>query len=121
METGVQLHAWCALLAYATLAVAALLAIMLWLQERPLRRRDFHAWLRVLPPLTELEILLFRTTTAGFVLLTATLMTRVLFVSDLCAQHLVHTTVLSVLSRLVFGAMCRVRWRRGWRVLVAVR
>ena len=32
-------HAWLALLAYATLSVAALLAIMLWLQERALRRR----------------------------------------------------------------------------------
>src|SRR3546814_18128173 len=92
MATGVQLHAWCALLAYVTLAVAALLAIMLWLQERALRRRDFHAWLRVLPPLTELEILLFRTITAGFVLLTATLLTGVLFVDDLFAQHLVHKT-----------------------------
>src|SRR3546814_9686817 len=93
-RSGVQLHALGALLAYATLAVAALLAIMLWLQERALRRRDFHAWLRVLSPLTELEILLFRTITAGFVLLTATLLTGVLFVDDLFAQHLVHKTVL---------------------------
>lgn len=121
MDMGVQLHAWCALLAYATLAVAALLAIMLWLQERALRRRDFHAWLRVLPPLTELETLLFRTIAAGFVLLTATLLTGVLFVDDLFAQHLVHKTVLSVLSWLVFGALLLGRWRRGWRGAVAVR
>ena len=60
----------CALLAYATLAIAALLAIMLWLQERALRRREFHGWLRALPPLIELESLLFRTIAVGFVLLT---------------------------------------------------
>ncbi len=121
MDAGVQLHAWCAVLAYATLAVAALLAIMLWLQESALRRRDFHAWLRVLPPLTELETLLFRTIGAGFVLLTATLLTGLLFVDDLFAQHLVHKTVLSVLSWLAFGALLFGRWRHGWRGAVAVR
>src|SRR3546814_7277957 len=88
---------------------------MLWLQEGALRRRDFHAWLRVLPPLTELETLLFRTIGVGFVLLTATLLTGVLFVDDLFAQHLVHKTVLSILSWLAFGALLIGRWRWGWR------
>ena len=60
LDWRLQLHAWFALLAYATLAVAALLAVMLWLQERALRRREFHRWLRALPPLVELETLLFR-------------------------------------------------------------
>jgi len=116
-----QLHAWSALLAYATLAVAALLAVMLWVQDRTLRRHQFHAWTRVLPPLTELEALLFRTVTVGFLLLTATLLTGVLFVADLFAQHLVHKTVLSVLSWLLFGALLLGRWRRGWRGRIAVR
>lgn len=121
LDWRLQLHAWLALLAYATLAVAALLAIMLWLQERALRRREFHRWLRALPPLVELETLLFRTISAGFVLLTATLLTGVLFVEDLLAQHLVHKTVLSVLSWLTFGALLVGRWRYGWRGSVAVR
>lgn len=116
-----QLHAWSALLAYATLAIAALLAVMLWLQDRALRRHQFHAWSRALPPLTELETLLFRTVTVGFLLLSATLLTGVLFVADLFAQHLVHKTVLSVLSWLLFGALLLGRWRRGWRGQVAVR
>ena len=55
LDWRLQLHAWLALLAYATLAIAALLAVMLWAQERALRRREFHGWLRALPPLTELE------------------------------------------------------------------
>ncbi len=116
-----QLHAGCALLAYSTLAIAALLAVMLWVQERALRRREFHAWLRALPPLTELETLLFRTIAVGFVLLSATLLTGVLFVENLLAQHLVHKTVLSVLSWLAFGALLLGRWRRGWRGTTAVR
>ena len=115
MDWQLQLHAWCALLAYATLAIAALLAILLWIQERTLRRRDFHRWMRVLPPLTELETLLFRTIAVGFVLLTATLLTGALFVHDLFAQHLAHKTVLSILSWLVFGTLLFGRWRYGWR------
>jgi ABC-type uncharacterized transport system permease subunit len=45
----------------------------------------------------------------------------VLFVDDLLAQHLVHKTVLSVLSWLTFGALLLGRWRYGWRGTVAVR
>ncbi len=115
------LHAWLALLAYATLAIAALLAIFLLLQERALRLREFHAWLRPLPPLTDLDTLLFRTIGVGFVLLGGALLTGVLFVDDLLAQHLVHKTVLSVLSWLAFGALLLGRWRQGWRGATAAR
>jgi ABC-type uncharacterized transport system permease subunit len=121
LDWRLQLHAWCALLAYATLAIAALLALMLWAQERALRRRQFHGWLRALPPLTELESLLFRTIAVGFILLTATLLTGVLFVENLFEQHLVQKTVLSVLSWLLFGGLLLGRWRYGWRGTTAVR
>lgn len=121
LDWRLLLHAWLALLAYATLAVAALLAIMLWLQERALRRHQRHAWLRAFPPLTELETLLFRTIAVGFALLTLTLVTGALFVENLFAQHLVHKTVLSLLSWLVFGGLLLGRWRRGWRGGTAVR
>lgn len=121
LDWRLQLHAWTALLAYATLAIAALLALMLWAQERALRRREFHAWSRALPPLTELEDLLFRTISVGFILLTATLLTGVLFVQDFLQQGLTHKTVLSVLSWLAFGALLFGRWRYGWRGGKAVR
>ncbi len=121
LDWHLLLHAWLALLAYATLAIAALLAVFLWLQERALRRREFYRWLRALPPLTELEMLLFRTIAVGFVLLGGTLLTGVLFVDNLFAQHLVHKTVLSVLSWLAFGALLLGRWRFGWRGATAVR
>lgn len=121
LDWRLQLHAWLALLSSATLAVAALLAVMLWLQERALRRHALRGWLRALPPLVELETLLFRTIKAGFVLLSATLLTGVLFVHDLLAQHLVHKTVLSALSWVVFGALLAGRWRYGWRGPTAVR
>ncbi|MDR1074824.1 MAG: cytochrome c biogenesis protein CcsA [Xanthomonadaceae bacterium] len=121
LDWRLQLHAWLALLAYATLGIAALLAVMLWAQERALRQHHFHHWLRALPPLTELESLLFHTILAGFILLTLTLLTGMLFVEDLFDQHLVHKTVLSVMSWLVFGGLLIGRWRYGWRGAKAVR
>ena len=120
LDWRLLLHAWLALLSYATLAIASLLAIFLWGQERALRRREFHLWLRALPPLTELEDLLFRTITVGFILLTATLLTGVLFVENFLVQKLTHKTVLSVLSWLVFGGLLMGRWRYGWRGAKAV-
>lgn len=121
MDWRIQLHAWCALLAYATLALAALVAVLSWAQERALRQRDFRSWLRSLPPLVELETLLFRMIAVGFALLSAALLTGALFVEDLMAQHLAHKTVFSVLSWLAFGALLVGRWRRGWRGTKAVR
>ena len=71
--------------------------------------------------LVELESLLFRTIGVGFALLTATLLTGVLFVQDLLAQHLIHKTVLSALSWLAVGGLLLGRWRYGWRGATAVR
>ena len=109
------MHAMLALLAYATLAIASLLALMLWFQERALRNRRIHGWLKALPPLVHLETLLFRTVGVGFILLTFVLLTGMLFVENMMAQHLWHKTVLSVLSWLVFGGLLLGRWRYGWR------
>ena len=121
LDWQIELHASLALLAYAALSVAALLAIMLWLQERALRRRQFASVLRAFPPLTMLESLLFRLIGAGFALLTLALVTGVVFVDDLFAQHLAHKTVLSLLAWAVFGALLFGRLRYGWRGRRAVR
>jgi len=115
-----ELHAAVALLAYATLTLAALLALMLWIQERALRQHAFHRGLRLLPPMAELETLMFQTISAGFVLLSMVLLTGMLFIEDFFRQRLTHKTVLSVLSWLTFGALLLGRWQRGWRGSKAV-
>lgn len=121
LDWQIQLHAGLALLAYATLSVAALLAIMLWFQERALRRRQVPPLLRAFPPLTLLEGLMFRLIAAGFALLTLALLSGAVFVENLFAQHLVHKTVLSLLAWGVFGALLIGRLRHGWRGRRAVR
>lgn len=115
LDWRLQLHALMALMAYATLAVATLLALMLWFQDHALRQRHLGTWMRLLPPLTQMETLLFRSLAAGFVLLSLTLLTGVLFVDDLFAQDLGHKTVLSILSWAVLAVLLFGRWRWGWR------
>ena len=120
MDWQIKLHVTVALIAFGILSIAAVLAIFLALQERALRHRRFGPWLRALPPLTLTESLLFRLIGAGFVLLTLTLLTGVLFVDNLFGQHLVHKTVLSIVAWLVFGVLLYGRWRHGWRGTRAV-
>lgn len=105
MDWQIKLHVTMALLAFGVLSIAAVLAILLAIQERALRHRQFGHWLRALPPLTLTETLLFRLISAGFVLLTLTLLTGVLFVDNLFGQHLVHKTALSIAAWLVFGVL----------------
>ena len=77
--------------------------------------------LSAFPPLAVMERLLFQLIGAGFALLSATLLTGVVFVEDLFAQHLAHKTVLSIAAWVVFGMLLAGRWRWGWRGRRAVR
>ncbi|MHB1058294.1 MAG: cytochrome C assembly family protein [Rhodanobacter sp.] len=120
MDWQIKLHVTVALVAFGVLSIAAVLAILLAIQERALRHRQFGRWLRALPPLTLTENLLFRLIGAGFALLTLTLLTGILFVDNLFGQHLVHKTVLSIVAWLVFGVLLYGRWRHGWRGARAV-
>ncbi len=120
MDWQIKLHVTVALVAFGVLSIAAAVAILLAIQERALRHRQFGRWLRALPPLTLTETLLFRLISAGFVLLTLTLLTGVLFVDNLFGQHLAHKTVLSIVAWLMFGVLLYGRWRHGWRGTRAV-
>ncbi len=115
MDWQIKLHVTVALIAFGVLSIAAALAILLAVQERALRHRQFGPWLRALPPLTLTETLLFRLIGAGFALLTLTLLTGALFVDNLFSQHLAHKTILSIVAWLVFGILLYGRWRHGWR------
>lgn len=117
----ITVHALLALLGFATLCIAAVVAVVLAVQERALRAHRVALAMRAFPPLTLVESLLFQLIAAGFGLLTVTLLTGALFVEDLFAQHLVHKTALSIAAWVVFGLLLVGRWRRGWRGRRAVR
>ena len=121
IEWQIKLHVVFALLGFSVLCIAALFAIFLWLQERALRLHRFGGLVSALPPLTLTEALMFQLIGAGFALLTLALLSGILFVDNLFAQHLIHKTVLSIGAWAIFGTLLFGRWRYGWRGRRAVR
>lgn len=115
MPAMLQFHILTALLAFSLLTIAAVNAILLWIQDYLLRTPRPIAQLELLPPLIVLEQLMFRLILAGWLLLTLALAAGLTFVHDLLSQHLMHKTVLSAVSWLLFGLLLGARWWLGWR------
>lgn len=114
-------HVFTSVLAFGVLSIAGVYAIFVAVIDHFLRRHHLNRLIRTLPALDVLEGLLFQLITAGFIVLTVSLATGLVFVNDLFAQHLVHKTVLSIFAWLVFGTLLWGRQFRGWRGRVAVR
>lgn len=106
--------------AAALLFAAAVTALLLVFLDRRLRTRRIADLPRVLPPLDALEKIMFRQIGAGFVLLTLSLFTGFVFVTNLFTQHLIHKTVLSLTAWAIFGVLLIGRIRVGWRGRSAV-
>ena len=117
----IELHVISSLLAYSLLSIAALNAMFISVQHKLLHRHRNPVLLDLLPPLATLEVLLFQLIAAGWLLLTLSLASGLLFVDNLFAQHLAHKTVLSILAWAIFGALLAGRWRYGWRGMRVVR
>lgn len=115
LDWQIKLHVTIALIGYSVLAIAAVLALLLATQETALRTRKLSTWALALPPLTQTESLMFSLIGAGFALLTLTLLSGVLFVHNLHAQHQAHTAILSLVAWIIFGVLLIGRWRWGWR------
>ena len=117
---GLNLHILISLLAYSLLTLAAVQATLLAIQDQHLHNRHPGGFVRALPPLQTMETLLFEMIGAGFFLLSLALLSGFLFLENLFAQHLVHKTLLSILSWIVFGTLLWGRFRFGWRGRTAI-
>jgi ABC-type uncharacterized transport system permease subunit len=133
-----KLHFLIANVAYGLFVIAALHAVLMLLVERRLHAMRggalarqaaaagngwLSSWLDTLPPLLTLETLLFRLIAAGFVLLTLTLASGILFNEQLLDRPLQfdHKTVFAILSWVMFGALLTARKVSGWRGRAALR
>ncbi len=114
-------HILISVLAYSLLSIAALQAILLAIQDHHLRNRHPGGFIRVLPPLQTMEILLFRMISIGFVMLSLALLSGIIFLKDIFAQHLAHKTILSIIAWLVFAILLWGHQRYGWRGRIAIR
>lgn len=106
--------------AAALLFAAAVTAILSIVLDHRLRSRRLIDLPPLLPPLDLLEKAMFRLIGTGLVLLTLSLFTGFVFVTNLFAQHLIHKTVLSLIAWAVFAVLLVGRVRYGWRGRAAV-
>lgn len=117
-------HVSIALLAYSTLTIAAFHAAIMSLQDKhlhKLRSRTLRPWLSTaidkLPALLTMEKVLFRLISVGFILLSMTVLSGIVFSEQVLgvAFKWDHKTILSLLSWLLFAILLVGRRWRGWR------
>ena len=118
---GIQTHIITSIIAFSILCLAAVQAILLFIQERSIKQHTSTGLLRSLPSLHESETILFQSIILGVLVLTIALVTGFIFLDDIFAQHLVHKTFLSCLAWLVFVVLLWGRFQFGWRGVTAVR
>ncbi len=120
-------HLVLAVFSYSLILLAVGVAILMMAAEKALHHPGAttgrRVWLDELPPLLVLESLMFRVITTGFVALTLTLISGVLFSEEVFgrAMRLDHKTVFAIAAWLVFAVLLAGRALRGWRGRVAMR
>jgi len=114
-EFGVTLHILFSIVAYSLLSISALQALFLALQDYQLRHKHPGRVIQILPPLQVMETLLFQMIAWGFMFLSLSLISGIVFLEDIFAQHLVHKTILSIVAWGVFAVLLWGHWRYGWR------
>lgn len=117
-------HLSVALLAYSTLTIAAFHAMVMSVQDAQLHKRHGNRqkhWMQAaierLPAIMTMEKILFRLIFLGFILLTLTVLSGVIFSEQVLgvAFKWDHKTLLSLLSWALFGILLIGRQWRGWR------
>lgn len=120
-NTGVLIHVLLAVTAFSFLALAAIQAVLLYLQHHQLKAHRNSLLVRSLPPLESMESLLFGLINTGVAILTLAIIAGAIFIEDIFAQHLAHKTVFTLLAWLVFTALIVGHQLQGWRGAVASR
>jgi ABC-type uncharacterized transport system permease subunit len=115
-------HIAIAILAYSTLTIAAFHAVLMALQESRLHTRSerssfLDTALDQLPALLTMEKLLFRLIGFGFILLSLTVLSGIVFSEQLFGRALRwdHKSVFTLLSWALFAVLLAGRHWRGWR------
>jgi ABC-type uncharacterized transport system permease subunit len=117
------LHFGIAMLAYSLFMVATVHSLVMLAEQRWLHRGETPRFMRSLPPLLEMEALLFRILGAAFILLTLTVLSGVFFSEQLFGKpfQATHKTIFGIISWLIFGGLLAGHYLRGWRGRTAVR
>lgn len=117
-----KVHLLISLLAYSLFTIAAVHAVLMAVVER---RLHGHALSRIqgkLPPLLAMESLLFRIIAVGFVLLTLSILSGIIFSEELFHKSLQfsHKSLFALISWGIFAALLGGRQVYGWRGRTAI-
>lgn len=118
-----MLHIGIAIFAYSLFTFAALHALLMTIAERSLHHKPSFIKLPSFPPLMVMESLLFKVITLGFLLLTLTLISGMLFSEHIFGKpmQINHKTIFSIASWVIYGGLLFGRFKYGWRGLKAIR
>lgn len=114
-ENGIFAHIMLSVVAYCVLSIAAIQAILIYVQNNNLKKRNNTILFRNLPPLLTMEKLLFEMLWSGAILLGLAILAGFIFVDNLFTQQLAHKTFFSILALVVFSTLLYGRQVHGWR------
>lgn len=112
---GIALHIMLSLLAYSVMTIGACQALFLGIQNHQLKSRHMSRLINALPPLQTMETLLFQILWAGEILLTLSILSGLIFLDDMFAQHVAHKSFFAICAWLIFAVLLWGRHQRGWR------
>lgn len=125
MNSGLGVHILVSLLAYSTLMLAAVQALLVATQNNYLHQRlkkpNQSNFVRTLPALEDMEYFLFHLIAMGVLLLSISLLSGFYYLDNLFGSSVAHKTILSIISWIIFSALLLGRWKYGWRGKTAVR
>ena len=114
-------HIMVSIIAYSLITLGAFQAALLAYQDHSIRQHHPGGFIRFLPPLHDMETLLFQFLGFGFICLSASLLTGFVYLEDIFSQQLVHKTVLSIVGWVILGVLLFGRFKFGWRGRTAIR
>lgn len=116
-------HVAIAILAYSLFTFAAMHALLMAIAERSLHNKPTIIKLPDFPPLMVMESLLFKVITLGFILLTLTVASGMLFSEQIFGKplQLTHKVIFSIASWFIYAWLLFGRYRYGWRGQKAIR
>ncbi len=118
---AIQGHILLSIIAYSLVSLAAIQSGLLAYQDTAIRRHQPTGFVRFLPPLNNMESLLFQLLGFAFVFLTASLLSGLFFMEDMFEQRVAHKTVLSIIAWATLSVLLFGRFQFGWRGRRAIR
>lgn len=119
IDGGIFIHIILSILAYSVFSIAAVQAILIYVQNQNLKKKNNTILMRNLPPLLAMENLLFEMLWSGTALLVAAIAAGFIFIDDFFAQQIAHKTFFSILALITFSTLLAGRIRYGWRGVTA--